>query len=98
MSVGGPIVQSETRAIVLSPISPHSLTHRPLVVHGDSTIEVVAREVNEGTTVVIDGQVSLPLRVGDRLTVQRYHHDFQLVHNPAQPKWFTLTTKLKWGQ
>jgi NAD+ kinase len=98
MSVGGPIVQSEVPAIVLTPISPHSLTHRPLVVSGDTTLEVTAAVVNAGTTVVIDGQVSLPLAGGDRLTVRRYPHDFQLVPNPAHPRWYTLTRKLKWGQ
>ena len=98
MSVGGPIVQPETCAIVLSPISPHSLTHRPLVVAGDSVIEVKAVRVNPGTTLVIDGQVPMPVGAGDRVTVRRWPHDFQLVQNPAQPKWHTLTTKLKWGQ
>jgi len=98
MSVGGPIVQPGTRMIVLSPVNPHSLTHRPLIVAGDSTLEVVACHVNAGTTVVIDGQVSLPLPAGDRLAVQRSGPDFQLVQNPGQPPWHTLTTKLKWGQ
>lgn len=98
MSVGGPILQPETRAIVLSPISAHSLTHRPLVFAGDSVIEVVACSVNDGTTLVIDGQVSLPVHVGDRITVRRWPADFQLVRNPAQAKWHTLTTKLKWGR
>ena len=65
------------RAIVLSPINPHSLTHRPLVVAGDSTIEVTACGVNAGTTLVVDGQVTLPLRAGDRLMVRRAGHDFQ---------------------
>lgn len=98
MSVGGPIVQSEIRAIVLTPISPHSLTHRPLVVNGDATIDVVARQVNPGTTMVIDGQVSLPMSAGERLTVRRHPHPFQLVNNPGKPRWDTLTRKLKWGQ
>ena len=98
MSVGGPILQPGTQAIVLSPISPHSLTHRPLIVEAESTIEVTACRVNPGTTVVVDGQVSLPLYVGDRLSVQRSDHYFQLVQNPGQPPWHTLTTKLKWGQ
>ena len=98
MSAGGPIVQPGARGIVLSPINPHSLTHRPLVVPSDASIEVVARRVNPGTTVVIDGQVSLPLGRQDRLTVRRWSHDFQLVRNPAQPKWHTLTQKLGWGQ
>jgi NAD+ kinase len=98
LSVGGPIVQPETRAIVLSPISPHSLTHRPLVVAGDSTIEVVTRAANFGTTVAIDGQVSFPMKAGDQLIVRRWPRDFQLVRNPGQAKWYTLITKLKWGQ
>jgi len=98
MSIGGPIVQSEVPAIVLSPVAPHSLTHRPLVVAGDATIDVLARQVNAGTTVVIDGQVSIPMQAGDRLTVRRHPHDFLLIHNPAQPRWYTLTKKIRWGQ
>jgi NAD+ kinase len=98
MSAGGPIVQSEVPAIIITPISPHSLTHRPLVVAGDSRIRVVAQQVNEGTSVVADGQEALPLRTGDVLEVQRCPHDFLLVHNPAQPRWYTLTKKLRWGQ
>jgi len=98
MSVGGPILQPETQAMVLSPISAHSLTHRPLVFAGDSVIEVVACSVNDGTTLVIDGQVSLPVHVDDRITVRRWPGDFLLVRNPGQPKWHTLTTKLKWGR
>jgi NAD+ kinase len=98
MSVGGPIVQSEVRALILTPIAPHSLTHRPLVVAGDSTIEVVARRANNGSMVVIDGQVPLPLNVGDRLTVHHADCEFLLVRNPDQPRWYTLTKKLKWGQ
>ncbi len=98
MSIGGPILQSEVNAMVLSPISPHSLTHRPLVVAGEAIIEVLVREANEGTTLVIDGQVTNPLKVGDRVTVGRSVHRFHLVHNPTQTRWYTLTEKLKWGQ
>lgn len=98
MSAGGPIVEPVIRAITVTPMNPHSLTHRPLVVAGDSTIEVIARRVNPGTTVVIDGQRQVPLAEGDRMVVRRFAHDFQLVRNPAQPKWYTLMTKLKWGQ
>lgn len=98
MSAGGPILMPGTRAIVLSPLSPHSLTHRPLVVAADAVIEVVTRRVNTGTTAVIDGQVSFPLVVGDRLTVRQAAYVFQLVRNPGQAQWHTLTQKLKWGQ
>jgi len=98
MSAGGPIVHSEVAAIVLTPLSPHSLTHRPLVVAASSTITVIARQVNEGTTIAVDGQVSVPLKTGDQLTIRRYARDFLLVRNPSRTPWHTLTTKLKWGQ
>ncbi len=98
MSVGGPIVQPSTRAIVMSPIAPHSLTHRPIVVDCHSQIEVTTCRVNKGTNVVIDGQVPYNLHDGDRLIVAQAPYDFLLVRNPSQPLWHTLTTKLKWGQ
>jgi len=98
MSVGGPIVQADVGALIVTPISPHSLTHRPLVVADRSTIEVSARQANQGTTVVVDGQVPLPLAVRDLLVVRRAGANFQLVHNPAQPRWYTLTKKIRWGR
>ena len=98
MSVGGPIVHSGVQALIMTPIAPHSLTHRPLVMSGDSTIEVLARQANSGTTVVIDGQMMLPLAAGDQLTVRRADAAFQLVCHPTQHRWHTLTRKLKWGQ
>ncbi len=97
LAVGGPILQSTVRAIAVSPIAAHSLTHRPLVVDGDSTVEVAALRVNEGSSVVVDGQVTWPIGPGDRLTVGRFPNDFLLVHNPTRPFWYPLTTKLKWG-
>lgn len=98
MSAGGPIIQSEVSAIALTPLSPHSLTHRPLVVAGSSTITVIAGQVNEGTTVAIDGQMSVSLRRGDQLTIRRHDRDFLLARNPSRMPWYTLITKLKWGQ
>jgi NAD+ kinase len=98
MSAGGPIVQSEVRALILTPIAPHSLTHRPFVVAGDSNIEVVPRRANKGSMVVVDGQIPLPFDEADRLSVHQAGCEFQLVHNPDQPRWYTLTKKLKWGQ
>ena len=98
MSLGGPIIASEVNAIAVTPIAPHSLTHRPLVVSGESVIEVTATATNEGTTIVADGQVPSPFRDGARLVVRRGAHDFLLVRNPAQTGWHTLTQKLKWGQ
>lgn len=98
MSVGGPIVHSGVQALIMTPIAPHSLTHRPLVMSGESCIEVLARQANAGTTVVIDGQMMLPLGASDRLAVRRADAAFELVRHPTQHRWHTLTRKLKWGQ
>ena len=98
MSAGGPILEPGVQAIVLTPICPHSLTHRPIVVESSSVIEVVAHTVNEGATVSVDGQVSSPFRAGDVLTVRRSEQNFKLVKNPKYPRWHTLVTKLNWGR
>ncbi len=98
LSAGGPIMQPGVDAIILTPLCPHSLSHKPLVIERESVIEIVADEVNEGTTAIIDGQVSFPLDAGNRLTVRRFDSDFLLVHNPLYARWHNLVTKLHWGQ
>jgi len=98
LSAGGPIVQPGVDAIVITPLTPHSLTHRPLVVERDSLIDVKAGAVNEGTTAIIDGQVSFPLKPGDRLAIKRYPTGCRIVHNPLCTKWHNLVTKLHWGR
>ena len=98
MSVGGPILLPTVRAIVVSPIAPHSLSHTPIVVDCDSIIEVKMTRVNEGTTLLIDGQLSSRLHKGDVIRVRRSDTEFRLVHNPCYAHWHTLVTKLRWGQ
>jgi len=97
MSAGGPILHPETRGIVLTPICPHALTYRPLVVESSLTIEITAKQVNEGTVVSVDGQRTIPLQKGRKVLVRRSPHDFLLVRNPTFPRWHTLVRKLKWG-
>ncbi len=98
LSAGGPIMQPGVDAIILTPLCAHSLTHRPLVVERGSVIDIVALTVNEGTTAIIDGQVSYPLQPGDLITIRRFDTDLQLVHNPLYAKWHNLVTKLHWGR
>ena len=98
LSAGGPLVQPGVKAIVLTPLAPHSLTHRPLVVERQSEIEITVDRANEGTTAIIDGQVSYPLAVGDTIVVKKHEANFEIVHNPLYPKWHKLVTKLSWGQ
>ncbi|MBN1511719.1 MAG: NAD(+)/NADH kinase [Phycisphaerae bacterium] len=98
LSAGGPIVQPGLHAFVLTPLLVHSLTHRPMVLEQDAVVEVVAKRVNHGTAVIVDGQMSCGLRPDDRVVVRRSQTTFKLVHNPMYPRWHKLVDKLGWGQ
>ncbi len=98
LSAGGPILQSTVKGIAITPICAHSLTHKPLVVDEDVTVQITPQRINEGTRVIVDGQDMLPVAVGDHVIVRRSEQDFLLVENPAYAPWHTLVTKLKWGQ
>ena len=98
LSAGGPIMQPGVDAIILTPMNPHSLTHKPLVVERESVIRIQADRVNEGTTAIVDGQVARPLQHGDEVTIQRFASDFLVVRNPQYTKWHKLVTKLHWGR
>jgi NAD+ kinase len=98
LSAGGPIVSPNMDAVVITPICPHSLSFRPIVINADSTVEVFGVRVNEGTTISIDGQVSLRLSIEDVVKVQRQSCDFLIVNNPLRSQWDTLATKLRWAE
>jgi NAD+ kinase len=98
LSAGGPILMPALQGIVVTPIAPHSLAFRPMVVDSETEISVKMTRVNTGTTLVVDGQVSTTLGSNDVVTVRRYDRDFQLIRNPASTPWVTLVTKLGWGR
>lgn len=98
LSAGGPIMQSDVDAIILTPLCPHSLTHKPLIVGCESVLDITAMRVNGGTTAIVDGQVSWPLEPGDHVVIRRFASDFLVVRNPQYAKWHNLVTKLHWGQ
>jgi NAD+ kinase len=98
LSAGGPIMLPDVQAIILTPLCPHSLTHRPIVVERSVTIAITALTVNEGTTAIIDGQAVFPLRTGDQVVLRRHTSDLLLVRNPHQVRWHKLVTKLHWGK
>jgi NAD+ kinase len=98
LSAGGPILSPKIEAVVITPICPHSLSFRPIVINADSKIEVFGVRVNEGTTISIDGQVSLKLSIDDVVRVEKENSDFLIVNNPLRSKWDTLATKLSWAE
>ncbi len=98
LSAGGPILSGKMEAMVITPICPHSLSFRPIVINAESKVEVFGVRVNEGTTVSIDGQVSCKLSIDDVVTIEREKSDFLVVNNPLRTQWDTLGTKLGWAE
>ena len=98
LSAGGPIVSPKMDAMVITPICPHSLTFRPIVINANSTIEVVGVRVNDGTTVSVDGQVSLKLSSEETVKITKQDSFFMIVKNPLLSQWDTLAAKLSWGE
>jgi len=96
MSVGGPILEPTTACLVLSPISPHSLTMRPLVVRDDSEIVVRTRSRASQYEVSIDGEVTL-CPSGSMLTITRAPHCARVVQTASNNFASTLRQKLLWG-
>ena len=97
LSAGGPILSGKMEAMVITPICPHSLSFRPIVIKADSVAEVFGVQVNKGTTVSVDGQTSCRLSVADVVRVQREKGDFLVVNNPLRTQWDTLAAKLNWA-
>jgi NAD+ kinase len=98
LSAGGPILSQKMLGIVITPICPHSLSFRPIVIKADSVLEIRGVRLNKGTTVSIDGQVSQDFYIDDVLQIQRERKDFLVVNNPLRSEWDTLATKLGWAE
>lgn len=98
LSAGGPILSGTVEAIVITAICPHSLNFRPIVINADSKVEVLGLKVNAGTTISIDGQVSVPLTSDDTIKIERDKGHFLIVNNPLRTQWDTMATKLGWAE
>ena len=97
MAAGGPILTPSVDAFVITPVSPHSLTHRPLVVRDSVEIEIVVKTGEEQAYLSVDGQVGMPVRDGDRIVCRKAEYQVQLLR--IRKAFFeVLRTKLKWGQ
>jgi len=97
LSAGGPILRKELQAFVVLPISPHTLTNRPVVDSAERTYELAVAGPGTGTSVVVDGRVLCTLHQGDRVRVEKAHARFKLVIAPGHSYYRTLREKLGWG-
>jgi NAD+ kinase len=97
VSAGGPIVYPTMAAIIMTPISSHTLTNRPLVLPPESRVEVTLRSVPDDVYLTVDGQVGKKLESGDRVIVQKSSRLVQLIAPQGKSFFDVLRDKLKWG-
>ncbi len=97
LSAGGPIVFPSMNAIVITPICPHTLSNRPVIVPGDAMVSFTFKKVADGAMLTLDGQRGVSLEANDRVTLHRSETTFDIIR-PTQRNYFeVLRTKLKWG-
>ena len=99
LSAGGPIVHPSIDAVVLTPIAPHTLTYRPIVLPADSEI-ALQPDIEPGLSdivVTFDGQLGVPLTQGDRVVVVRASRELRLLRTSSRSHFDMLREKLKWG-
>ena len=98
LSAGGPIVHPAVEAFIITPICPHMLTDRPVVVRDYCQLEIKMNGDAESVYLTLDGQRGVPLESTDILRVQRAKEHLQLIQPPQKPYFEILRNKLKWGE
>jgi NAD+ kinase len=96
LSAGGPVVMPTVKAFLVTPVSPHALTHRPLIVPDSAEVEIVLRS-EEAAYLSLDGQPGIDLRDGDRVRCRLSEHKVSLFRTDKD-FFHVLRTKLKWGE
>lgn len=98
LSSGGPIVHPSVDAIVLTPISPHMLTNRPIVVPDTAGVDVTLKTDEAGPVALLDGQEVFPLEKDDIVHVEASEKKLKLIQSPHRNYYQILRQKLKWGE
>ena len=98
LAAGGPIVHPAVEAMLLTPIAPHTLTNRPIVIAGSSAVHLAPiMEEDDEVFVTFDGQSGFPLRPGDRVSARRAPKSLRIVKSLQRTYFELLREKLKWG-
>lgn len=98
LAAGGPIVYPGLHCLVISPICPHMLTNRPIIVSDEAVIKVEVKFQDEDVVFTADGQVGMPLQGGDVVEVRKSPSTTLLVKSPTKDYFEVLRTKLRWGE
>lgn len=97
LSAGGSIVHPSVAVALITPICPHSLTNRPLILGLESTIRITIPPYDGEVFLIIDGQVSTPLKEGDALHISKAATTVRFARSPRRNYFEILRTKLNWG-
>jgi NAD+ kinase len=97
LSAGGPVIFPSVNAFCITPICPHMLTNRPVIVPDSSVIQIL-NHGEDRTYLTIDGQVGEPLSKGDRIVCRSSPKTIQLIRPPKMLFFDVLREKLKWGE
>ncbi len=97
LSAGGPILYPSLECMVLTPICPHTLTNRPIVIPGTSRVEVRLKSESQDVYLTLDGQIGIPLKRNDRVVITKASFKTSLVIPPERNYFEILRTKLGWG-
>ncbi len=98
LAAAGPIMMPSVNAMVVTPICPHLLTIRPIVVPGDSAIRVDVEGVPNETYLTVDGQEAVSLLLGDKVCCRRSEYSVRLLRLSPNGLFNVLRSKLKWGE
>ena len=98
LAANGPILVPDVDALIVTPVCPHLLTIRPMVVRGDARLSVSIEGAPGQTFLTVDGQEAIPLRVDDELRCRRSEHSVKLLRLGATGFFDVLRSKLKWGE
>ena len=98
LAANGPILTPDVDAMVVTPICPHLLTLRPIVVRGDASLTIRLEGVPEKTLLTVDGQQAVALQVGDEVRCHRSQHTVNLVRLSEGGFFEALRNKLSWGE
>jgi len=98
LSAGGPIVYPSLGCIILTPICPHTLTNRPIILPQDATIQVSVAAAQGRVFLTFDGQVGYDVQEGDRLEVRTCQEPIRLIKSPHRSFFEVLRSKLRWGE
>jgi NAD+ kinase len=98
LSAGGPVIYPSMGAVAITPICPHTLSNRPLVVPDDVEFELVLKTPQEEVGLTLDGQVGMALEYEDRIVVRKSRTTFNLIQSSTRNYFDVLRNKLKWGR